>query len=63
MDGEETFHEIRRLDRDVCVLLSSGYSQQELSSRFATQPLAGFIQKPYQIRTLGASLLQVLEEA
>jgi len=61
MDGEEAFREIRRVNRDACVLLSSGYSQQELSVRFATQPLAGFIQKPYQISTLGASLCKALE--
>jgi len=62
MDGEEAFQEIHRVNRDVCVLMSSGYSQQELAVRFATQPLAGFIQKPYQISTLGASLLEALEK-
>ena len=29
MDGEETFRELRRLDADVPVILSSGYNEQE----------------------------------
>ncbi|MFN7996080.1 MAG: PAS domain S-box protein [Bryobacteraceae bacterium] len=46
-DGEATFEQLRRLKRDVKVLLSSGYSELEAIERFDGKGLAGFIQKPY----------------
>jgi len=62
MDGEETFREMRRVRKDVCVLLSSGYNEQDIIARFASKGFAGFIQKPYQIRTLSAALFKALEK-
>ncbi|MFC1601848.1 PAS domain S-box protein [Candidatus Sumerlaeota bacterium] len=52
MDGEETFRELRRLQQDVRVILSSGYNEQEVTDRFAGKGLAGFIQKPYKSEAL-----------
>jgi FixJ family two-component response regulator len=56
MDGQETFRELRAIDPNVRVLLSSGYGEQELERRFAGQTLAGFIQKPYELQSLGDAL-------
>jgi DNA-binding NtrC family response regulator len=47
LNGEETFHELRAIDAHVRVLLSSGYSHDEVTARFAGQNDVGFIQKPY----------------
>ncbi len=47
MDGEETFRELRRMNPDVCVVLSSGYNEQEATERFKGKGLSGFVQKPY----------------
>ena len=47
MDGEETFRELRRLNAELQVILSSGYNEQEIIKRFVGKGLAGFIQKPY----------------
>ncbi|MDX8404932.1 MAG: response regulator [Mariprofundus sp.] len=47
MDGKTCFTELRRINPDVKVILSSGYNEQEITTRFAGQGLAGFIQKPY----------------
>jgi PAS domain S-box-containing protein len=52
MGGEETFRELRRINPDVRVLLSSGYTEQEATDRFAGKNLAGFIQKPYRATAL-----------
>ncbi|MFI5379251.1 MAG: PAS domain S-box protein [Tepidisphaerales bacterium] len=52
MDGEETFRELRRINPDVRVIMSSGYSEHEISTRFAGKGLAGFLQKPYNLATL-----------
>lgn len=48
MDGKETFRELRRFDPNVRVVLTSGYSEQDATERFAGKGLAGFIQKPYR---------------
>jgi len=47
MDGKACFRELRRMNADVKVILSSGYNEQDATSRFVGQGLAGFIQKPY----------------
>ena len=47
MGGERTFTELRRIDADVRVLLTSGYNEQDAVARFVGRGLAGFIQKPY----------------
>jgi PAS domain S-box-containing protein len=52
LNGEETFRELRAINPDVRVLLSSGYSQDEVSARFAGQSAVGFIQKPYDAEQL-----------
>jgi PAS domain S-box-containing protein len=52
MDGEQCFRELRRIDPDVCVLMSSGYNEQEVTQKFSGKGLAGFIQKPYKMSEL-----------
>ena len=52
MNGEETFRELRRLNPAVRVVMSSGYAENDITSRFAGKGLAGFIHKPY---TLGSA--------
>ena len=59
MDGEQCFRELRRLDPDIKVIMSSGYSEQEVSQHFLGKGLAGFIQKPYKLSTLREVLQQV----
>jgi two-component system cell cycle sensor histidine kinase/response regulator CckA len=61
MNGEEAFQEMRRLRPDVRVLLASGYSEHEISTRFAGKGLAGFIAKPYQMATLSQTLRKIFQ--
>jgi PAS domain S-box-containing protein len=56
LSGEETFHALRRINPDVRVVLSSGYSQTEAARRFTDQPVAGFLQKPYDVDALIAEV-------
>ncbi len=60
MDGEETFYELCRIRPDIRVILSSGYEELDVTGRFAGRRPDGYIQKPYQIRTLEAKLRHVL---
>ena len=52
MDGEETHEELRKICADVPVVLSSGYIQSELQTRFAGKGINAFIQKPYELEQL-----------
>ena len=52
MDGRETFQAMRQIRPDVRVILSSGYSEQDSLQEFIGKGLAGFIQKPYNLREL-----------
>jgi len=60
MDGEETFRELLKIRADVPVILSSGYAEQDVAERFAGQPWAGFIQKPYRFAALVFKLKEIL---
>jgi nitrogen-specific signal transduction histidine kinase/ActR/RegA family two-component response regulator len=60
MGGEEAFREIRALAPEARVLMSSGYTENEISARFAGKGTAGFIQKPYTLATLKERIAQAL---
>ncbi len=45
MDGEACFGELRRLAPNVKIILTSGYSEQDVIARF--KGLTSFMQKPY----------------
>ncbi|MCR4316027.1 MAG: PAS domain S-box protein [Planctomycetes bacterium] len=62
MSGEQVFRSIRMIDQSVKVLLTSGYNEQDATSRFAGKGLAGFIQKPYEPSDLLAKIAQILAE-
>ncbi|WP_136523705.1 ATP-binding protein [Geomonas ferrireducens] len=56
MDGEQALRVLRSLDPGVQVLLSSGFSEQEITQRFTGWGLTGFIQKPYRLTDLSRKL-------
>jgi PAS domain S-box-containing protein len=56
MGGEEAFLDMRKLDPKVKVIMTSGYSDQEISHLIDSKNLSGFIQKPFSISTLRDAL-------
>ena len=62
LDGEACFRELRRIDPNVKVIMTSGYNEQEVISRFVGKGLAGFVQKPYKAADLLPMIQQVLDE-
>lgn len=52
LGGEEVFAELRRICGDARVILSSGYTEQEMLDRFSGAGLAGVIHKPARMQTL-----------
>jgi PAS domain S-box-containing protein len=63
MDGRATFSELRKLDAGVRVVLSSGFNEQETTSKLAGRGLAGFLPKPYSVQDLMACLREALDES
>jgi PAS domain S-box-containing protein len=56
MDGAKAFGELRRLNPDVRVILASGYTEEDVSSRFEGKKPSGIIQKPYTLAKLREAL-------
>ncbi|WP_129126791.1 response regulator [Geomonas oryzae] len=52
MDGEQCFRELRRIDPGVRVIISSGFTEHEVTRKFLGKGIAGFIQKPYKLSAL-----------
>jgi two-component system cell cycle sensor histidine kinase/response regulator CckA len=60
LDGAETFRQLRTLNPNLKVILTSGYNEQDATSSFVGKGLAGFIQKPFMLRDLEAMLRRTL---
>ncbi len=60
MGGDRVFTELRRIDPEVCVVLTSGYNEQDAVDRFVGRGLAGFIQKPYRKEDLERMVREAL---
>ncbi len=63
MNGEEAYRELRKIDPAVRVVLASGYSESDVSARFAGKGLAGCLQKPYSLAKLRGLLSGLLPGA
>ncbi len=59
MDGRQAFLRMHEVAPEVPVVLTSGYSEQDVLADFLGRGLAGFLAKPYQ----GSQFLAVLRQA
>ena len=48
MDGKETFAQLREINPQVRVILTSGYHEEEAMELFDHAAIAGFLQKPFR---------------
>jgi PAS domain S-box-containing protein len=62
LNGEECFYQMRTIDPDAKVILSSGYSESEVSQRFKDKGVDGFLQKPYRLAALIETIRNALGE-
>jgi len=60
MGGEETLEKLLEMDRDACVIVSSGYSTSVTRDHYLTKGFSGVLAKPYRSEELGKVLRQVL---
>jgi len=63
MNGEETYRALREINPGVCVVLASGYSENDVASRFAGKGITGCLQKPYTLKKVRAILSTALPAA
>jgi PAS domain S-box-containing protein len=62
MNGLQAAAELLRIRAGVPIILSSGYSEQEVAGRLAGKGLAGFLKKPYEPAELTGTLRKVLAQ-
>ena len=61
LGGHSTFYQIRELDPNISVLLSSGYVAPTAVKDLLANGAAGFLQKPHRIKTLAEELRRILD--
>jgi signal transduction histidine kinase/CheY-like chemotaxis protein len=60
LDGEEVFRELQSIRQDVRVLLTSGFTEQEVLDRFRGGGLRGALQKPFGTEELLDKVLDAI---
>ena len=63
MDGDAVFDELRALNPEVAVVLSSGFAEQSKLGNMLAQGLKGFIPKPYTSEKLLEQVRSTLDAA
>ena len=61
--GSETFDQLKKINPDVKVLLSSGYSINGLATEILERGCNGFIQKPFNMKSLSQKLREILDKS
>jgi len=61
LSGDQAFREMRLIDPNVRVVLSSGYNSEDANTGFSGKGLAGFLQKPYSPSQLLAVIRELFE--
>jgi CheY-like chemotaxis protein len=63
MDGLETMQQARAIRPEAKIIISSGYTRQQIEDRFAhIVPPDGFIHKPFEMKALQATLQEVISD-
>lgn len=61
MDGAETFRQLRSLRKDLPIIFSSGYDEEEVLGRLQDQQDVNFIHKPYKFVELKAKIRDLVD--
>ena len=61
MGGGDTYEKLKDIDPAVKVLLSSGYSIDGQASKILSRGCDGFIQKPFDIKSLSLEIRKILD--
>ena len=62
MGGGEVYEHLKEINRDIKVLLSSGYSIEGQATEILKRGCNGFIQKPFTIAKLSHKIREILDK-
>ena len=62
LGGHGAFYQIRAVDPNIRILLSSGFVAQEAVDDLLANGAAGFLPKPHRIKTLAQEIRRILDE-
>jgi len=61
MNGREAFHELKKIDENVKILLSSGYMAEGEAGDLLENGAKGFLRKPYKMIDLAKKMREILD--
>lgn len=61
MSAEEAFDKLQEIEKSVPIIICSGYTEQEVTTRFGNKPIAGFIQKPFRLADVIGAVKQAIQ--
>ena len=60
MSGKETLAEMQKINADIPILISSGYSEYDISEEFSDSKISGILVKPYRFDDLKKKIENIL---
>jgi two-component system cell cycle sensor histidine kinase/response regulator CckA len=61
MGGKETFEQLKRLNKGIKVILSTGYAEDDRARDLMARGVLAFVQKPYRVDEFMAAIRRVLD--
>ena len=62
MNGRECFAQLRKINPEIKVLISSGFTSEEAMRNINIDDAAGFLKKPFTVTELYEALCRVIED-
>ena len=59
MSGEKVYRELKRIQPEVKIIVTSGYSQKYIEEEYFKEPVLYFIGKPFKIAVLTAIIKEI----
>jgi len=63
MGGEAAVIRMREIKSDLRIMVSSGLNETDVGDQFRYLGVAGFVQKPYNVKTLTTAIRELFERA
>lgn len=63
LDGVQTYHKLRALSPGLSVIMTTGYGEGEIKSKFEKLDLAGFLRKPFTASALSGLVSDCVRKA
>jgi DNA-binding NarL/FixJ family response regulator len=61
MPGKDVVEALQAIDPQVKIIITSGYSEDEVAVKIGAAKVAAFMQKPYRLKSLLSKVQSVLQ--